>query len=124
MTVSDGMIWHEYDLSQKGHPGRGSKAIIDGRDGWIAYVFKGYAVVKVFEDVLPMNIMPGEQDVEIYVDSRFDYIEIEVLSKKTELVPGEILEWQVEWRILEIPANMDISPGNQDLPTFIQSNLK
>jgi hypothetical protein len=124
MTISDGMVWHAYDLSQKGHPGRGSKAIIDGRDGWIAYVFEGYAVVKVFKDVLPMNIMPGEQDVEIYVDSRFDYIEIEVLSEKTELGPGGSLEWQVEWRILEIPTDMDIGLGNQDLRAFIKSSLE
>ncbi len=123
MTVSDGMVWHEYDLSQKGHPGRSSKAILDGREGWIAYVLEGYAVVKVFADVHPLDIMPGEQDVEIYVDSRFDYIEIEVLSEKTELAPGESLEWQVEWKILEIPADMDMSPGSQDLPAFIQSSL-
>ena len=123
MTVSDGMVWHEYDLSQKGHPVRSSKAILDGRDGWIAYVFEGYAVVKVFEDVDPMNIMQGDQDVEIYVDSGYDYIEIEVLSEKTELAPGESLEWQVEWKILHIPADMDISPGSQELPAFIQSSL-
>ena len=124
MTVSDGMVWHEYDLSQKGHPGNGSKATIDGRDGWIAYIFEGYAVVKVFADVHPLDIMPGEQDVEIYVDSKFDYIEIEVLSEKTELAPGESLEWQVEWKILEIPADMDISRGSHDLPALIQSSLK
>ena len=124
MTVSEGMVWHEYDLLQKGHPGKGSKATIDGRDGWIAYIFEGYAVIKVFADVHPLDIMPGEQDVEIYVDSRFDYIEIEVLSAKTELAPGESLEWQVEWRILEIPADMDINPGSRDLPAFIQSSLK
>jgi hypothetical protein len=124
MTLSDGMVWHVYDLTQKGHPGNDSKAIIDGRDGWIAYVFEGYAVVKVFEDVLPVNIMPGDKDVEIYVDSRFDYIEIEVLSEKKELDPGESLEWQVEWRILELPTDMDIPPGSQDLPAFIQSSLQ
>jgi hypothetical protein len=124
MTISNGMVWHEYNLTQKGHPGRRSKAILDGKDGWIAYVLDRYAVVKVFEDVLPMNIMPGDQDVEIYVDSRFDYIEIEVLSEKTELAPGDSLEWQVEWKILEIPAGMEINPGNQDLPAFIQSSLQ
>jgi len=123
MKVCDGMIWHEYDLSQKGHPGSGSKAIIDGRDGWIAYVLGDYAVVKVFKDVLPKNSMPGDQDVEIYVDNRFDYIEIEVLSEKTSLAPGKSLEWQVEWKILEIPTGLEISPCSQELPGFIQSSL-
>jgi hypothetical protein len=124
MVISNGMVWHEYDLSQKGHPGSGSKAIIDGRDGWIAYVLGSYLVVKVFKDVLPLNSMPGDQDVEIYVDSRFDYIEIEVLSEKTSLAPGKSLEWQVEWKILEIPTDMEISPHCEDLPSFIQSSLK
>jgi hypothetical protein len=124
MTSAGGMIWHEYHRSQKGHPSSKSKAIIDGRDGWIAYVLEGYTVLKIFKDVLPRNTMPGEQDVEIYVDNRFDYIEIEVLSEKTELGPGDKLEWQVEWRILEIPADMDIGRGSQDLPAFIQSSLE
>jgi hypothetical protein len=123
MTIGHGMVWHAYDLSQKGHPGNRSKAVMDGRDGWIAYVFGGYAVVKVFGDVPPANSLPGEQDVEIYVDSRFDYIEIEVLSEKTVLEPGKSLEWKVEWRILELPAGMEMSPGNQDLPAFIRSGL-
>jgi hypothetical protein len=123
MTINEEMVWHAYDLSQKGHPGNGSKAIMDGRNGWIAYVFEGYALVKVFDDVLPTRSMPGELDVEIYVDNRFDYIEIEVLSEKKTLAPGESFEWQVEWRILQLPAGMDLSPGNQDLPTFIKSGL-
>ena len=123
MTISDGMVWHAYDLSQKGHPGNGSKAIMDGRDGWIAYIFGGYALVKVFEDVLPANSLPGEQDVEIYVDNRFDYIEIEVLSKKTELAPGDDLIWQVEWRILRLPSGMGTNPGSKELPAYIQAGL-
>jgi hypothetical protein len=123
MTISDGMVWHAYDLSQIGHPGHGSKAIMDGRDGWIAYVFGGYAVVKVFKDVLPVNSLPGEQDTEIYVDSRFDYIEIEVLSEKTALAPGDVLEWKVEWRILRLPSDMETNPGSKELPAYIQAGL-
>jgi hypothetical protein len=124
MFRSDGIIWHSYDPSQKGHPGKGSKAIMDGKDGWIAYLLGDHAMVKIFPDIAPDKMVQGELDVEIYVDSEFEYIEIEVLSEKTELGLGESLEWQVEWRILEIPAGMDKSPGSQDLPVFIQSTLE
>ncbi len=123
MLRRDGMIWHHYDPSQKGHPGKGSKAIMDGKNGWIAYLLNYHVFVKVFPDIAPEKMIPGELDVEIYVDNQYDYIEIEVLSENTRLAAGETLDWEVEWRILEIPSPIDLSAGNLELVNFIRSEI-
>jgi hypothetical protein len=124
MLKSDGMVWHSYDPSQKNHPGKGSKANFDVKNGWVAYILGKHALVKIFPDVSPARMVPGELDVEIYVDRQYDYIEIETLSELVELAPGESFDWQVEWRMLEIPESLEIRPGNKKLAGFIKKNIR
>ncbi len=119
----DGLMWHSYDPSQLGHPGKHCKTFAFGAEGWLAYVLEDVLLIKQFPNVPPGHIADGESDIEIYVCPRYNYIELESQSPYTSLEPGEELEYSVTWYLKKLPGDMDRIPGNDDLVKFIRETV-
>jgi hypothetical protein len=122
--TKNGMMWHSYDPSQVGHPGKHCKTFAFGAEGWMAYAVDGVLLIKQFPNVAPEYIANGESDIEIYVCPRFNYIELESQGPYTEIAPGEDLEYVVTWYLKKIPGNLDQQPGNPDLVKLIRETIE
>jgi hypothetical protein len=98
--------------------GTGLKFFADGRDGWLAHVDDNYRVfIKTFEDVDQSDFATGEGEIELWVDP--EYIELENQGVCVNISNQDTLEYAVTWYLRQLPANIDVIPGNQDLVDYV-----
>jgi hypothetical protein len=93
----------------------GVKAFADGAEGWIAHAAHGQLFVKSFADVPAANQAPGEAEIEIYVDGKGVFVEVENQGPYREIAAGETSTWNVRWRIAPIPPDVPIEVGSAKL---------
>lgn len=118
--MRDQVAW--LDLRQA--PSKDAKLFQDGREGWLAYVWQGVAFIKSFEDVPRAEQAPGEAEIEIYVNGRYDYLELEQQGQYSAIAPGGRSEpWQVEWRVRTLPKQLEAVVGNEKLVNWIRAKL-
>lgn len=113
--LKDHILWHSYDPEDILKKGERPKLFADGKEGWIAYVRDNILFVKSYQDVEFANFAPGEQEIEIYVNPDLPYIEIEIQSPYTFLMPGESLIWNVHWHLEKLPEGSDYKMGEKML---------
>ncbi len=92
--AKDGAVWYRADEAP-----RNRKINADGK-GWLAYCSNGLLMVKQFDDLTPEQPAPGEAEIQVYVNMRKTYIELESQGAYTTLEPGGQLHWTVRWSIL------------------------
>ena len=73
-----------------------SKINADGK-GWLAYCANGLLMVKKFDDLEASQPAPEEAEIQVYVNMRKTFIELESQGAYTELKPGAELKWTVTW---------------------------
>jgi len=98
--------------------------IADGAEGWIAYAIDNRLLIKKFSDIHPNQFAPGEAEVLFYVSGEKDYIEIEVQGPYSKLTAGKSSEWTVEWLAYEIPSDINIEAGSNELVEFVRNKIK
>jgi hypothetical protein len=69
---------------------------------------------KIF-DIKAQEAAPGEAEIEVEVEQQGPY---------STLAPGERLTWKVQWRLYEVPAGLDISPGGEALMRWVENLLR
>ena len=72
------------------------KINVDGK-GWLIFRDNGLAMTKRFPDIAPKDAAPDEAEIQVYIDARKSFVEIEAQGPYTELKPGEKLDWTVRW---------------------------
>ena len=72
------------------------KINVDGK-GWLKFHDNGLVLTQKFPDIAPADAAPGEAEIQVYIDARKSFVEIEAQGPYTELKPGEKLEWPVRW---------------------------
>lgn len=121
---SCGYVWYAYNPLLIG--GGGIPKLFDtSRGGWIANVNQGLLFLKIFDNIKAQEAAPGEAEIEVYAhpDSDHPYVEIEQQGPYSTLAPGERLTWKVQWRLYEVPAGLDISPGGEALMRWVENLL-
>ena len=98
-----GLSWYQTDEAPQNR-----KINADGK-GWLAYSAKGLLLVKKFQDLEPSQPAPEEAEIQVYVNQRKTFIELESQGAYTTLKPGESLEWAVRWYLLPTDANPEAS---------------
>ena len=93
-------------------------------EGWMAYAIDGLLFIKQFPDIKAAKYAPEEGEVEIYLDKDKKYIELENQGEYGLLPPGKTLNYRVKWRLVEIPASLNIEIGSKELLIFVRKNLK
>ena len=72
------------------------KINVDGK-GWLKFHDNGLVLTQKFPDIAPEAAAPGEAEIQVYIDARKSFVEIEAQGSYTELQPGEKLDWTVRW---------------------------
>ena len=86
-----GLSWFQADEAQQNR-----KINADGK-GWLAYCANGLLMVKKFDDLEASQPAPEEAEIQVYVNMRKTFIELESQGAYTELKPGAELKWTVTW---------------------------
>lgn len=110
-------LWLPYDALWTGTDGK----LFADATGWLAHVQDGLLIVRSWQDVDAAAQAPGEAEVEIYYAA--GYVELEAQGPHGELQPGARSEWSVQWRIVTLPAGIDLSPGSAALVELARSLL-
>ncbi|MDW7692258.1 DUF4380 domain-containing protein [Flammeovirgaceae bacterium SG7u.111] len=116
----DGVFWEGVPEGNYFSP----KIIADGTEGWCAYVRNGLVFIKQFENVTPSDFSPHQGEVEIYVDQKNNYVELEEQSSYRTIPVGGSTSWEVNWYVKELPEGIDAKIGNTDLVEFVRSVIK
>lgn len=77
----------------------------DGK-GWLAFCDNGLVLVKRFKDLKPSEPAPGEAEIQVYIDARKSFVELESQGPYTTLKPGGFLHWTVRWYL--VPQGEDV----------------
>ena len=91
VTFDDGMAVLEVDVADQTR-----KINVDGK-GWLNFRDNGLVLTQRFPDIAPEAAAPGEAEIQVYIDARKSFVEIEAQGPYTELQPGEKLDWTVRW---------------------------
>ena len=98
-----GLSWFQADEAQQNR-----KINADGK-GWLAYCANGLLMVKKFDDLNPSQPAPEEAEIQVYVNMRKTFIELESQGAYTELKPGAELKWTVTWYIAPFDGKAESS---------------
>ena len=91
VTFDDGMATLEVDVANENR-----KINVDGK-GWLNFRDNGLVLTQRFPDIAQEDAAPGEAEIQVYIDARKSFVEIEAQGPYTELAPGEKLDWTVRW---------------------------
>ena len=91
VTFSEGQAILEVDVADQNR-----KINVDGK-GWLNFRDKGLVLTQRFPDIAQDVAAPGEAEIQVYIDARKSFVEIEAQGPYTELKPGEKLDWTVRW---------------------------
>ena len=72
------------------------KINVDGK-GWLVFRDNGLVLAKWFTDIDPAEAAPGEAEIQVYINARKTFVEIEAQGPCVKLQPGEKLDWTVRW---------------------------
>ena len=91
VTFDDDMATLEVDVATENR-----KINVYGK-GWLNFRDNGLVMTKRFPDIAQEDAAPGEAEIQVYIDARKSFVEIEAQGPYTELQPGEKLDWTVRW---------------------------
>ena len=91
VTFAEGLATLEVDVADQNR-----KINVDGK-GWLNFRDKGLVLTQRFPDITQDAAAPGEAEIQVYIDARKSFVEIEAQGPYTELKPGEKLDWTVRW---------------------------
>ena len=91
VTFAEGQATLEVDVADQNR-----KINVDGK-GWLNFRDKGLVLTQRFPDIAQDAAAPGEAEIQVYIDARKSFVEIEAQGPYTELKPGEKLDWTVRW---------------------------
>lgn len=118
-SYGDGVAWVDVALA----PAMDSKLFQDGSEGWIAYVYRGLAFIKSFEDTPTDAAAPGEAEIEVFVNGLYDYVEIEQQGRYALPPTGGSASWRVHWILTRLPAGLDASLGSSELVAWVRGRV-
>lgn len=116
---SDGVAWVDLALA----PDTDSKLFQDGSEGWLAYLHRGLAFIKTFEDTSNDAAAPGEAEIEVFVSGRYDYVEIEQQGRYALPARGAGASWRVNWLLERVPVGLDVRLGSAELVGWVRERV-
>jgi hypothetical protein len=115
-TTGAGCTWLTAPATR---PTGDQKMFADGTGGWLAHAAGDWVVVKKFTDTPANQAAPGEAEIEIYLSSAADYMEVEQQGAYGA-VTSEMRDWTVTWFVRRLPQGVAPTAGNQALVDFVE----
>jgi hypothetical protein len=116
-TTAAGCTWLAAPATR---PAGDQKMFADGTGGWLAHAANDWIVVKKFTDTPESQAAPNEAEIEIYLSSAADYMEVEQQGAYGA-VPTAGIDWSVTWFVRRLPQGVTPTAGNQALVDFVQT---
>ena len=91
VSFDENMATLEVDVADQNR-----KINVDGK-GWLNFRDNGLVLTQRFPDIAQEDAAPGEAEIQVYIDARKSFVEIEAQGPYTTLKPGEKLDWTVRW---------------------------
>ena len=91
VTFDENLAILEVDVADQNR-----KINVDGK-GWLNFRDNGLVLTQRFPDIAQEDAAPGEAEIQVYIDARKSFVEIEAQGPYTTLAPGEKLDWTVRW---------------------------
>lgn len=88
--------WLSFDVQNENR-----KVNADGK-GWLAYINNGVMMVKKFDDLAPGQPAPEEAEIQVYINTGSNYVELESQGAYSEIQPGGRLDWTVRWYLVPV----------------------
>lgn len=120
IEVLNDIVWHKFEpekIRQDHH-----KVMMDGKEGWLAYLRNQYLFVQRFVDAPADTIPDTEREIEIFGHSNRTFAELKHQSALHFLKPGESFEWEVEWQVKKLADEIDLQIGSQDLLNTVREH--
>jgi hypothetical protein len=117
--VRDGVTWVDIAAA----PEVDSKLFQDGSEGWLAYVWRNLVFIKIFEDLSAEEAAPSEAEIEVFVNGKFEYVEIEQQGRYLLPPAGGTASWQVGWVLERLPENVSAELGSAALVAWVRARV-
>jgi hypothetical protein len=117
-TTGAGCTWLTAPATR---PATDQKMLADGTGGWLAHAAGDWVVVKKFTDTPANMAAPNEAEIEIYLSSNADYMEVEQQGPYGAVPMGGMVNWTVTWFVRRLPQGVTPTAGNQALVDFVQT---
>ena len=115
-----GINWVSIDKSPEDNH---QKLYATAREGWLGYTFKDVLFIKQFPNTKPDDYSPNQAEVEIYVNAKKSYAELENHGSYTLLQPGKSLSYTVNWFLVPVPKKIVSKCPNQQLSTYLRKKI-
>ena len=100
VAAADGIARIDIDVANENR-----KVNSDGK-GWLAFCDNGLVLLKRFKDLKPSEPAPGEAEIQVYINGRKTFVELESQGPYTVLKPGGFLHWTVRWYLVPQGDNL------------------
>jgi hypothetical protein len=117
LEPKNGVVWFQHDPASIPDS---QKAFVDGEEGWLAQLDGDLLFLKVFPPVPADRAAPGEAEIEIYVDGKAHFVEMEQQGPYDVLAPGESSHWQVQWLVRRVPHTVVAEPESASLLAWVR----
>jgi hypothetical protein len=115
-----GYSWYANQESDNG----GQKFFADGSQGWYAHInADGYIFIKQFVDVANDKHAPGENEIELWLNSDKAYMELENQSVYATIPAGDTLKYVLKWYLRKLPDTLTVEAGNLALVDFVEKTI-
>jgi hypothetical protein len=116
-TTGAGCTWLTAPATR---PAADQKMLADGTGGWLAHAAGDWVVVKKFTDTPAAMAAANEAEIEIYLSSAADYMEVEQQGAYGP-VPAAGTDWTVTWFVRRLPEGVTPTAGNEALVDFVET---
>jgi hypothetical protein len=93
--------------------------LADGTGGWLAHAENDWVIVKKFDDTQASMAAPNEAEIEIYLSSEANYMEVEQQGAYGPVGTSTPVDWTVTWYVRKLPSGVTATAGNQALVDFV-----
>lgn len=91
-----------------------NKFFCDGAGGWMAFVNDSLLFIKKFPDIEAKLAAPKESEIELFLNFKQRYMEIEQQGAYEFLAPGDSLSWKVKWYLRSFTKNENLNLSAPD----------
>jgi len=121
--VINRVAWLDYNKAEWEEK---QKHFNNSREGWLAYVSdQNVLFVKSFTVIEENQIAPGQGNIEVYIDSKSDYIELENHGRYRHLQPGQSLRYDVKWYLSQLASEFEsLRLPNPELIQYVRDLIK
>lgn len=121
LQMIEELTWFDYDRKKIRNDHH--KMMQDGAEGWLAYIDKGYLLVKEFSDSPVGTNAKGEGEIEIFAHVEHIFIEMKQQASLVDLEPGQHKDWTVIWHVKKLPEDLATNPTPSAIAGYVRSLL-